>query len=113
MSTRVAETLDAYPLYGCVKVDDTLPGIEEGLNAGMWAVGVSRSGNEFGLDAAEEAALLASSPREHQARLERARERLSGVGAHFVIDSVAELPPIIEKIGNLIKAGKTPFDKLA
>lgn len=32
----------------CVKVDDTVPGIEEGLRAGMWTVGLSLSGNEVG-----------------------------------------------------------------
>ena len=109
MSTRVAEVLDAYPLYSCVKVDDTLPGIEEGVNAGMWTVGVSRSGNEFGLDATEEAALLASNPGEHKARLERAKARFVSAGANFVIDSVADLLPIVERINALVKAGKTPF----
>ena len=32
----------------CVKVDDTVPGIEEGRNAGMWTVGLTLSGNEVG-----------------------------------------------------------------
>jgi len=32
----------------CVKVDDAVPGIAEGLNAGMWSVGLAVSGNEFG-----------------------------------------------------------------
>lgn len=32
----------------CVKVDDSAPGITEGLNAGMWSVGLAVSGNEFG-----------------------------------------------------------------
>ncbi|WXT15540.1 HAD-IA family hydrolase [Salmonella enterica subsp. enterica serovar Infantis] len=32
----------------CVKVDDAAPGISEGLNAGMWTVGLAVSGNEFG-----------------------------------------------------------------
>ncbi|VEB62543.1 phosphonoacetaldehyde hydrolase [Salmonella enterica subsp. enterica] len=31
-----------------VKVDDAAPGISEGLNAGMWTVGLAVSGNEFG-----------------------------------------------------------------
>lgn len=33
----------------CVKVDDTVPGVEEGLNAGMWTIGLAVSGNEVGL----------------------------------------------------------------
>ena len=37
------------PVEACVKVDDTRPGIEEGLNAGMWTIGLALSGNEIGL----------------------------------------------------------------
>ena len=37
----------------CVKIDDTVPGIEEGRRAGMWCVGVTVSGNEVGYSLAE------------------------------------------------------------
>ena len=40
-------------VHACVKVDDSAPGITEGLNAGMWTVGLSLSGNEAGLTLAE------------------------------------------------------------
>jgi phosphonoacetaldehyde hydrolase len=33
----------------CVKVDDSAPGIKEGLSAGMWTVGVCLSGNAVGM----------------------------------------------------------------
>ena len=108
MSTRVAEALDAYPLWACAKVDDTLPGIAEGLNAGMWTVGVARSGNEFGLDEAGDAALLAADPGAHAARLAAARSRLAGAGAHFVVDSVAELLPVVDEINARLARGETP-----
>lgn len=35
-------------VFSCIKVDDAVPGIEEYRNAGMWSVGLSVSGNEFG-----------------------------------------------------------------
>jgi phosphonoacetaldehyde hydrolase len=98
MSTRVAEALDAHPLWACVKVDDTLPGILEGLNAGMWTVGVARSGNENGLDEAEDAALAAADPRAHEQRLQAARARFAAAGANYVIDSVADLLPVLADI---------------
>ena len=41
--------LNVWPAAACVKVDDTLPGIEEGLNAGMWTVAVALTGNGMGL----------------------------------------------------------------
>lgn len=36
------------PMEAMVVVDDTVPGLEAGLNAGMWTVGVAKSGNELG-----------------------------------------------------------------
>jgi phosphonoacetaldehyde hydrolase len=105
MSTRVAEALDAFPLWACVKVDDTLPGISEGLNAGMWTVGVARSGNENGLDQAEDAALAASNPAAHAQRLREARERFVAAGANYVIDSVADLMPVIDDINMQLAGG--------
>src|SRR6266542_686406 len=35
--------LQVWPVSACVKVDDTVPGVEEGLNAGMWTVGLADS----------------------------------------------------------------------
>ncbi len=109
MSTRAAEALDAYPLWACAKVDDTVPGIAEGLNAGMWTVGVARSGNEFGLDADADAALLRDAPADHARRLEGARERLRAAGAHFVIDSVADILPVVDEINKRLAAGVSPL----
>ncbi len=108
MSTRVAETLDAYPLLSCIKVDDTLPGIAEGLNAGMWTVGVARSGNEMGLDEDEDAALLAAKPAEHAARLDAAKARMRLAGAHYVVDSVKELMPALDAINQRLAKGEGP-----
>ncbi|MEK7946791.1 phosphonoacetaldehyde hydrolase [Pigmentiphaga sp. YJ18] len=79
----------------CIKVDDTIPGIEEGRNAGMWCVGLALSGNETGLTLEELSAL----PPEHvAARREAAGQRLRAAGAHYVIDSVAGLPAVVAQI---------------
>ena len=57
MALRSAMELHAYPPALCVKVGDTVPDIQEGLNAGMWTVTVALTGNELGLTTAELAAL--------------------------------------------------------
>jgi len=89
----------------CIKIDDTTPGIEEGRNAGMWCVGVTVSGNEVGYSLAE----MAGATSEQIARRKAiASERLLGAGAHYVIDSVADLPEIVMAIDARIKAGETP-----
>lgn len=88
-----------------VKVDDTAPGIAEGLAAGTWAVGVSLSGNAVGLSPAE---LAASDPAEIARRDEAARRALLDAGAHAVVGTVAELLPLLETIDAHADAGERP-----
>lgn len=89
----------------CVKVDDTVPGIEEGLAAGMWSIGLSLSGNETGLTLAELDKLSTS---EKNTRRDAAAATLARAGAHYVIDSIADLPPIIEAIETRMAQGEQP-----
>ena len=89
----------------CVKVDDTEPGIIEGLSAGMWTVGVALSGNETGLSLEE---LDALSGAERCAARERATERLLGWGAHAVVDSVADLPGVLADFDARLERGERP-----
>ena len=89
------ERLDVYPISSVVVVDDTPVGIEAGLNAGAWTVAVTRTGNSLGLSAED----VAQSDRgELAAKLEAAAESFRLVGAHYVIESVADLLAILEKI---------------
>jgi len=95
--------LDVSTVEACVKVDDTVPGIEEGLNAGMWTVGFTVSGNEVGLSLADWTAL----PEADRARRRaRAQGRMRQCGAHYVVDSIAELLPCIDDIQARIDRGE-------
>ena len=105
MSFENARVLGVYPMSAIVKVDDTTVGVEEGLNAGMWSIGLAKSGNMVGLSEPEFAALA---PAEQTAQLASARERMAASGAHFVIDSVAELPAVLDAIEGLLAKGQTP-----
>ena len=88
-----------------VKVDDTGVGIEEGLNAGCWTVGVAISGNAVGLSLAEWQALDAG---EQGALRAKATQQLLNAGAHYVVDSVAQLLPVIDAIEARMRAGERP-----
>lgn len=99
------QRLGVWPVEAAIVVDDTAPGIEAGLNAGMWTVGVAESGNEMGLSREEVAAL---NPAEHHVRVRRAYERLYRAGAHYVINSIADLLPVIESIERRLEAGEKP-----
>jgi phosphonoacetaldehyde hydrolase len=92
-------------VQACVKVDDTVPGVEEGLNSGMWTVGLAVSGNEVGLDLPEWTALP---PRERELKRERAYRRLLQSGAHYVVDTIADLLPCVDDIQARIRRGERP-----
>jgi phosphonoacetaldehyde hydrolase len=85
----------AYPLWRCVKVGDTVSDIEEGSNAGACTVGITRTGNLVGVG--EEAWSKLDRDRK-KTLLECATKRLKDAGADFVLESVAELPSILEQV---------------
>jgi phosphonoacetaldehyde hydrolase len=89
----------------CVKVDDTIPGVEEGLNAGMWTVGLAISGNEVGLPLHEWNALAED---DRRIKRERAYRRMLQSGAHYTVDTIADLMPCIDDIATRLRHGERP-----
>ena len=83
-----------------VKVDDTIGGIGEGIAAGCWTVGVSRYSNYMDIDSFDHE--LELSKEELEQRNQKSREMLRGAGAHYVIDSITELPQIVQQINDKI-----------
>jgi phosphonoacetaldehyde hydrolase len=93
------------PLEACVKIDDTIPGVEEGLNAGMWTIGLAMSGNEIGLPLKEVQGL---DPEERERRRQRAYARMYQGGAHYVVDSIADILPCLDDIQERLARGDRP-----
>lgn len=87
--------LRVYPPQSVVKVDDTVPGIQEGIAAGCMTVGVALSGNLVGKTFDELAAL---SDDEIDALRQHATRVLKEAGADHVIDTVADLPALLERL---------------
>lgn len=87
--------LGVYPPEAVVKVDDTEPGIAEGVAAGCLTVGVALSGNYVGKTPEELAAL---SEAEVDVLRQRAAEKLKAAGADHVIDTVADLPDLLRRL---------------
>lgn len=81
--------------FSVLKYGDTLSDIREGVNAGVWSVGVVLGSNELGLTEEEVNALPAD---ELKRRMQEVRCRMYAAGAHFVVDSIEELPALIESI---------------
>ena len=97
--------LKARSVRHCIKIDDTTPGIAEGVNAGMWTIGVALSGNLCGLT--EDAFKALSQAQKNKLRAP-AEKTLRDAGAHVVIDTVADLLPALAQIDQWIKSGQKP-----
>lgn len=97
--------LAVWPAWACVKVDDTEVGIAEGRNGGCWTVGVAVTGNVFGFSLADTQALA---PVELAARRAAAIARLEAAGAHYVVDGVADILPVMTAIEERLAAGERP-----
>jgi phosphonoacetaldehyde hydrolase len=95
MCLRIALEFRLSSVACAVKVGDTVSDIEEARNAGMWAVGVIKTGNEVGVSAEELAALPLV---EREKKFAQARRRLQDAGADYLIDDVAAIEPLLEKI---------------
>jgi phosphonoacetaldehyde hydrolase len=105
MCLRNAENLRIFPMEAIVKVGDTLPDIYEGANAGMWTIGLAKTGNEMGLNEEEIEAL---DPEVRVRRLERAYARMAQAGAHYVVDGLWDVPPLIDAINERLARGERP-----
>jgi phosphonoacetaldehyde hydrolase len=100
-----ALALEAYPLSAMVKIGDTVADIEEGLNAGMWTIGLTMSGNELGLPRDRAESLDAT---ELNTRLEVIADRFRKAGAHYTAHGVWEVLPLIEVIDARLSRGERP-----
>ena len=97
--------LDISPVQSVVKVDDTLTGIEEGLNAGSWGIGLAISGNEVGVQLDEWNAFPEELKQKHRDRI---YPTMYQRGAHYVVDSIADLMPCLDDIEARMKRGEKP-----
>lgn len=106
MIYEIAVRLHLYPLSAIAKVGDTPADIAEGLNAGAWSIGVAATGNSVGLSCAEFHAL---GPEEQSSRLSTARQELEQAGAHYVVDTLADLDTVLDDIDARLNSAQTSF----
>ncbi|MBS14911.1 MAG: phosphonoacetaldehyde hydrolase [Gemmatimonadetes bacterium] len=106
MVYRNLDLMDIHPIQAVIKVDDTVSGVGEALEAGCWGVGVARYSNYMDINSMEEAESLPEE--EIERRVEKTREILRQTGAHYVIDSITDLEPVIEDINTRLARGESP-----
>ncbi|QDV73921.1 phosphonoacetaldehyde hydrolase [Botrimarina mediterranea] len=97
--------LGVYPPASVVVVDDTTVGVEAGVNAGAWSIGVIETGNALGLGVEELAELDLG---ERERRSSAGRAAMLAAGAHYAINSIADLPKTLAVIAERLAAGERP-----
>jgi len=100
------DRLGIFPISSVVKVDDTVGGVGEGLNAGCWTVGLSRYSNYMNINSYEEETKMTSY--EIQLCNNESRKKLEEAGAHYVVDSIRELPEVCAEINEKLRMGIHP-----
>ncbi|XP_014675884.1 PREDICTED: phosphonoacetaldehyde hydrolase-like [Priapulus caudatus] len=106
MVFRNMDLLDVHPVQAVLKVDDTVSGIGEALAAGCWGVGVARYSNYMHINSLGEEKHVPET--EIRRRLEHSRDLLRKAGSHYVVDSIADLPEVVEKINARLANGEKP-----
>lgn len=106
MLYRNLELLNVNPIQSVVKVDDTVGGVGEGLEGGCWTVGLSRYSNYMDVDSLEHEMELSED--EMQYKLNISRDILRKSGAHYVVDSITDLPGVVKHINNRLSYGDRP-----
>jgi phosphonoacetaldehyde hydrolase len=91
--------MNVWPASKMVKLGDTVADIGEGINAGMWTIGFTLSGNEAGLTCEE---YLSLNDIDKDAIRTRVATKLKAAGAHYVCDGIWDVIPILEEIDKKI-----------
>ncbi len=106
MIYRNLDLLDVHPVQSVIKVDDTVSGVCEGLEAGCWAVGIAGYSNYMNVNSLEEAQSL--STEEYKRKLVVSRDKLERSGAHYVIDEFTELVEVVADVNARLAQGEKP-----
>ncbi len=106
MVYRNLDLMDIHPIQSVVKVDDTVSGVGEALEAGCWGVGIASYSNYMDIDSMEHAASLSEA--EMDRRLKLTRDILAKSGAHYVIDTFDQMPAVIADVNERLARGERP-----
>ena len=100
------DMLNITPIQSVVKVDDTTSGIGEAVNAGCWGIGVTRYSNYMDVDTPEDGKKLSED--EIKKRVAKTKDILEKAGAHYILESIADIEPVIEDINKRLARGERP-----
>ncbi|MBU3159147.1 phosphonoacetaldehyde hydrolase [Clostridium frigoris] len=99
------EKLGLTTSWKVVKVGDTISDIKEGINAGVWSVGVVVGSSQMGLSYEQ---FINLHDNDRNEVIKNTEDSFFKAGADFTIKTMMELPGLIEKINKLMNEGKRP-----
>lgn len=99
MIYRNLELLNVYPLDYTIKVDNNVEGIKEGLSAKCWTVAVADNRDYInnGLY-----------PIDIEEFIEKSKESLAESNPHYVINSIVDMPKVLDDINERLQFGEYP-----
>jgi phosphonoacetaldehyde hydrolase len=100
------EALKLIAPWQVVKIGDTEADIKEGLNAGVWSVGVAVGSSQMGLSYDE---FVGLSDRDQKGFIRKTEQAFLNYGANFTIATMEELPELLKNINTLLAEGKRPY----
>ena len=103
MLYKCLELLNIPDIRSVVKIDDTVSGIQEGLNAGCWTVGVTKWSNYMNMNINSE-----DNFGKIFEKTDKCKEKFVNSGAHYVIHDIGEINKVIKEINNNLKLGIKP-----
>jgi len=98
--------LESKNISQCIKVDDSTVGIEEGLAANCWTVGISNYSNYINVNSLEEYSQMTEL--EKKKRKDDSKKKLAESGCHYVIGEFEELIYVVDDINKRLKIGERP-----
>jgi phosphonoacetaldehyde hydrolase len=105
MIFRNIETLRLSAPWKVVKVGDTVADIKEGINAGVWSVGVVIGSSQMGLSYEEFKTLSENDKNE---AIKNTEESFLKAGSDFTIRTMGELPGLVERINGFLSEDRRP-----
>ena len=100
------DLMNITPIHSVIKVDDTISGVGEAINAGCWGVGVTRYSNYMDVDTPEEGENLSDD--EIAKKQAHTKDLLEKAGAHYGIDSIADIEAVIADVNKRLANGERP-----
>lgn len=100
------EKLNISDINTIVKVDDTITGIQEGLNAGCWTIGITDYSSYMNIDSLNQWKNMSTLEKYNKKKYVRDKFKKES-NAHYIINEFDELIPVLEDINLRLNLGES------